>query len=219
MSYCALDEAFLGPVGVEPSRRPKKNRIAKDAPPPLPDQPTSETPAEHKDDLLVGAPTGPVNRLKAQDMTNFFPIPGDSDSWEKAFMMESDFSKTLPRPEIVAGKPTLWRQITPTAPPLPPSMGPSTVTATPPMPVPVDVWSDMNKRLDTLTKQLDNLTSTANTQSTSELFMFVAIGLLLLLAIDTILRFASTATTSQSGGSYIRTGKIIRDTFGRFRRR
>jgi hypothetical protein len=213
MSYCALDEAFLGPVGVEPARRPKKNRIAKDAPPPLPDQPTPEAPVEHKDDILIGPPTGPVNRLKAQDMTNFFPIPGESDSWEKAFMMESDFSKTLQRPEIVAGKPTLWRQIET---PQPQSQPLPTPTSTP-VGIPTDIWSDMNKRLDTLTKQLDNLTSTANAQSTAEIFMFIAIGLLLLLAIDTILRFASSVVQSPQTGGF-RT-KIIRDSFGRFRRR
>jgi hypothetical protein len=213
MSYCALDEAFLGPVGVEPSRRHKKNRIAKDAPAPLPDQPTPEAPVEQKDDVLVGAPTGPVNRLKAQDMTNFFPVPGESDSWEKAFMMESDFSKTLQRPEIVAGKPTLWRQV-----PAEPERVVHTPSPSPPVGIPTDIWADMNKRLDTLTKQLDTLTSTANTQSTAEIFMFIAIGLLLLLAIDTLLRFASSVVqnTTQTGG--FRT-KIIRDSFGRFRRR
>jgi hypothetical protein len=200
MSYCALDEAFLIPVDSgSTGKRPKKIRT-KDVPPPLPDQPT-ET-----DVGTVLKPDESAEPVKARDTTSFFPVPGESESWEKAFMMDSDFSKTLTRPEI-DGKSTLWRKIEQPL-PLPVSVGA-------PLSVPTDIWSDMNKRLDKLTKQLESLTSTSNTQSTSELFMFVAIGLLLLLAIDTILRFASMKST-QTGGH--RLLKIARDSLGRFRR-
>jgi hypothetical protein len=56
--------------------------------------------------------------------------------------------------------------------------------------------------LDVLTRQLENLTAPTQIQGTAELFLFVAIGLLLLLAIDTLLRFAVAAGTAvlQSGG-------------------
>jgi len=224
MSYCALDEAFLGPpAGVEVKRH-KKVR-PKEVPPPLPDVPESSE--KIKDDLMHGAPTGsstgPVNRLKAQESDSFFPLPGsdETDSWEKAFMMDSDFTKTLKQP--VAGEPTLWRQIQP-APPLPQPQNQNQGQVH--GPVPTNVWSDMNKRLDTLTKQLESLTSTTNTQSTAELFLFVAIGLLLLLFVDTLMRYA-TSIKSQSGGyrSYQSGGyqsggfrRLARDSFGRFRR-
>lgn len=212
MSYCALDEAFLGPPAGAEVKRHKKVR-PKEVPPPLPDVPSSE-----KVDVMQGPPTGPVNRLKAQESDSFFPLPGETDSWEKAFMMDSDFTKTLKQP--VAGEPTLWRQIQP-APPMTPMGAPPQVHAsvsqneshTP------TVWSDMNKRLDTLTKQLESLTSTTNNQSTAELFLFIAIGLLLLLFVDTLLRYAGSIKRGYQGG--YQTGgyhRIARDSFGRFRR-
>lgn len=224
MSYCALDEAFLGPpAGVEVKRH-KKVR-PKEVPPPLPDVPESSQ--KIKDELMLGSPTGPstgpVNRLKAQESDSFFPLPGsdETDSWEKAFMMDSDFTKTLKQP--VAGEPTLWRQIQP-APPQGPIGAPPQVHAsvsqnesqTP------TVWSDMNKRLDTLTKQLDSLTSTTNGQSTAELFLFVAIGLLLLLFVDTLMRYAGSIRRTDYQTSGYQTGgfrRLARDSFGRFRRR
>jgi hypothetical protein len=206
MSYCALDEAFLGPPeGLPAVKSRHKKQRAKDVPAPLPDSP--EPSDKIGDEIMLSPPTGPVNRLKGQDSNAFFPLPGETDSWEKAFMMDSDFTKTLQR-QPVAGEPTLWRQIPQTL-PVPP-----TVQATP-----TTVWSDVNKRLDTLTKQLDSLTSTANAQSTAELFLFIAIGLLLLLFVDTLLRYAATIKAKihpsyQSGGMR----RAFRDTLGRFRR-
>jgi hypothetical protein len=216
MSYCALDEAFLGPPAGAEVKRHKKVR-PKEVPPPLPDVPNSSE--KIKDELMLSPPTGtgtgPVNRLKAQESDSFFPLPGpnETESWEKAFMMDSDFTKTLSQP--VAGEPTLWRQIQP-APPQPEAVAKGQGQ-------PTTVWSDMNARLDTLTKQLESLTSTANSQSTAELFLFVAIGLLLLLFVDTLMRYATTIKSqSQIGGyrSYQSGGfrRLARDSFGRFRR-
>lgn len=225
MSYCALDEAFLGPSGsgLGPSpgegvKRHKKVR-PKEVPAPLPDVPES---SEKIDEVMHGPPTGPVNRLKAQESDSFFPLPGENDSWEKAFMMDSDFTKTLKK--SVAGEPTLWRQI-PSV-PLTSQASQPLASLTPQAPVPTSVWSDMNKRLDTLTKQLESLTSTANSQSTAELFLFIAIGLLLLLFVDTLMRYAATIKTPgfQTGGFQtggFQTGglrRMARDSFGRFRR-
>lgn len=205
MSYCALDEAFLGPPEGLPVVKARHKKVRpKDAPAPLPDSPESSD--KIGDEIMLSPPTGPVNRLKAQESNSFFPLPGETDSWEKAFMMDSDFTKTLQR-QPIAGEATLWRQIPPT-PPVPSPMTQAT---------PTTVWSDMNKRLDTLTKQLDSLTSTANSQSTAELFLFIAIGLLLLLFIDTLLRYASTIKAKpsyQSGGLR----RAVRDTLGRFKR-
>jgi hypothetical protein len=207
MSYCALDEAFLGPPD-SPVKRHKKVR-PKEVPPPLPDVPSSEK------STLQGAAEqdqGPVNRLKAQESDSFFPLPGETDSWEKAFMMDSDFTKTLKQP--VAGEPTLWRQIQPAPMEIPQAPVPQNHG------VPINVWSDMNKRLDTLTKQLESLTSTTNSQSTAELFLFIAIGLLLLLFIDTLLRYAGTIKRTDYQTGYQTGGfrRLARDSFGRFRR-
>jgi hypothetical protein len=167
---------------------------------------------------MLSPPTGTVNRLKAQESDSFFPLPGsnETESWEKAFMMDSDFTKTLTQP--VAGEPTLWRQIQPAP---PEAVTKPEAVAKVHAPVPTNVWSDMNTRLDTLTKQLESLTSTVNSQSTAELFLFVAIGLLLLLFVDTLMRYA-TSIKSQVGGyrSYQSGGfrRLARDSFGRFRR-
>lgn len=177
MSYCALDEAFLGPPAGTPSVKRHKKYRPKEAvvPAPLPDVPAG--PAIESEDVLAGSPSAPVNRLQATQGDNFFPLPG-SDSWESAFLMDSDFTKTVTqqKPESVAGKPTLWREI-------------PEVSS-----VPASVMADVNRRLDILTKQLESLNShqPSAAQGTAELFLFVAIGLLLLLAIDTLLRFATT---------------------------
>jgi hypothetical protein len=215
MSYCALDEAFLGPPAGAEVKRQKKVR-PKEVPAPLPDVPSSSE--KIGDDLMHGAPTGPVNRLKAQESDSFFPLPGETDSWEKAFMMDSDFTKTLKQP--VAGEPTLWRSIPP-APQVQPLVQPQVQPQASHPHAPTTVWSDMNKRLDTLTKQLESLTSTANSQSTAELFLFIAIGLLLLLFVDTLLRYAgSIRRTGYQTGGYQTGGfrRLARDSFGRFRR-
>jgi hypothetical protein len=85
----------------------------------------------------------------------------------------------------VAGKSTLWRNI--------PTPAAASASAFP---------SDIQKRLDALTRQLDSLSVGSPMQSTAELFLFIAIGLLLLLALDTLLRFATTIalTKAKHGG-------------------
>jgi hypothetical protein len=58
---------------------------------------------------------------------------------------------------------------------------------------------DVHQRLDALTRQLDSLTSASPMQSTAELFLFIAIGLLFLLAIDTLLRCATSVALAAKG--------------------
>jgi endonuclease V-like protein UPF0215 family len=84
-------------------------------------------------------------------------------------------------PVPVNGKSTLWRKIE--APVVSVTSAKTPVSATD---------TDVYKRLDMLTKQLEALTQVHPMQSTAELFLFVAIGLIFLLAIDTLLRFATT---------------------------
>jgi hypothetical protein len=143
-------------------------------------------------------------------LDDMFPLPGetaDTESWERAFMLEPDWTKTHSMKNIVGGTPaplngapTLWRQIPE---PIGLTSSPSSSMIEPMVPIP----SELNRRLDALTRQLESLTTPTPLQSTAELFLFVAIGLLLLLAIDTLLRYAtkmssSTRMSSVGGGKY-----------------
>lgn len=208
MSYCALDEAFLGPAeGILPVKRHKKLRPKETSVPvALPDvpgsvkvddiQPQVQPQVQSQDQLY-----GPNQALQAgQKSEEFFPIPGES--WESAFMLDSDFTKTIQRPDSsvpVAGLPTLWRES----------------AASQSVQVPT-IWTDVNQRLDKLTKQLDKLTMPTQNQSTAELFLFVAIGLIILLAIDTLLRFASSIRGPYESPVGIHTGGW-RPRFGKVR--
>jgi len=194
MSYCALDEAFLTASDQTPLKRHKKVRPK--VPGALPDVPQETT--EKVDDVLA-APISPPD-------VDFFPASGNpgGDSWETAFKVENDYAKTVQRPVFdVDGKNTLWRKIDNSAvAPVVPAHSMDAPTYNP------SLWKDINQRLDTLTKQLENLTvASPGPQSTAELFLFVAIGLILLLAIDTLLRFATAAkaspypTPSMAGGA------------------
>lgn len=95
----------------------------------------------------------------------------------------------LPRPDgavSVAGKSTLWRKVPVAAP---------------------AAAGDIHQRLDALTRQLESLTGahTANPMnSTAELFLFIALGLLFILAMDTLLRCATSialASRQRGGGA------------------
>lgn len=120
---------------------------------------------------------------------NFFPLPGETaepEEWAKAFTLEGSNMPLTPlqRPDgsvPVAGKSTLWRNI--------------------PVPSSEPVVSDIHKRLDELSRQLEALTTTPM-QSTAELFLFIAIGLIFLLAMDTLLRFATTVALAKQGGGF-----------------
>jgi len=146
---------------------------------------------------------GMVARLDSGGASQeFFPLPGETaepEEWQKAFTLEGS---NMPRPDgavSVAGKSTLWRNV-----PVPATPA---QTAAP-------IASEVGQRLDMLTRQLESLTAPTPMQSTAELFLFVAIGLLLLLAIDTLLRFAtSMASKQQSGGGGFRMGRGLRRHF------
>ncbi len=194
MSYCAFDEAFTGPVV------PKKSAKARTVPPQLagaPQQlPGSPPTQEEVPEAMRGSTDqGMVGRLDSGAASqDFFPLPGETaapEEWQKAFTLEGS---TVPRPDgavSVAGKPTLWRNVPVPAVPA--------QTAAP-------IASEVGQRLDMLTRQLESLTAPTPMQSTAELFLFVAIGLLLLLAIDTLLRFATSMASKQQSGGF-RTGR------------
>jgi hypothetical protein len=205
-TFCSLDEAFTGPVVAPPGDKKKKKtkdgKIAEGfVPSPLAGSPDP--------DRILGPSTAPepmrgppqthMGKLESEaSLGDMFPLPGstaEAEEWQKAFMLEgSQVPQPVPpkymRPDgsvPVNGGPTLWRQQAAAAAP---------VSAT-------VVSTDITKRLDQLTAQLETLTVGGGgtpVQNTAELFLFVAIGLLLLLAIDTLLRFATSMVTRQQSG-------------------
>lgn len=204
--FCSLDEAFAGPsVPVKKEKEKKRDKEKR-----------SEAPPEPKAPAFTQA-----SKPEATSSSfNFFPLPGetaDSEEWDKAFTLEGS---NLPRPDNsphvankqsqkptqivepeewatsfqmgsrpdnsvpVAGRSTLWREI-PTV-----QNPPSSFT------------SDINHRLDELARKLETFTTGSPMQSTAELFLFVAIGLIFLLAIDTLLRFATNIALATKRGGY-----------------
>jgi hypothetical protein len=215
-TFCSLEEAFMGPIVVPGQSKKKKRRdggsgvgIEHFVPAPLSSTPATKQEEETEADDVLQGPPGPTKKLQAggsSELDSFFPLPGetaDPEEWQKAFVLQPS---QIPQPLqqqmqhkavvpmlsngaiAVNGQPTLWRQIPePLSQPL----------AAAPVP------SEINKRLDALTRQLEALTTPTPLQSTAELFLFVAIGLMILLAIDSLLRFASGSMQSSrmDGGS------------------
>jgi hypothetical protein len=188
--FCSLEEAFSGPVNPGTAGKNKKKRQVKEGfvPGPLSGSPDPEKTVEP----VGGLATAPVGHPEAAAQQDMFALPGESaepEEWSKAFMLEGSqipqFRADGSSP--VDGKSTLWRKVpAPVGSPLGSSAEPT----------------DIHKRLDILTKQLESLTQVKPMQSTAELFLFVAIGLLLLLSVDTLLRFATAiaVASSQKGG-------------------
>lgn len=227
-TFCNLEEAFLGPIVVPGPSKKKKRRdgggggggvgIEQFVPAPLSSTPavTQEKEEQGTDDTMQGPPAG-NQKLQAggsSELDSFFPLPGETaepEEWQKAFVLQPSqipqplqqqlLRKTLV-PVAVNGQPTLWRQI-------PEPISQPVVAA----PVP----SEINKRLDALTRQLESLTTPTPLQSTAELFLFVAIGLMILVAIDSLLRFASGSMhggrISRGGGGRISGGRGWRGRF------
>jgi hypothetical protein len=225
MSFCALEEAFTGPPN--PSAPPlkfKKMKRAKGSvegftqgsgvPPALPTAPGQGIGGG---EVLAGPPPSmpPDESAAGVKMEDLFPLPGDTggaDEWQKAFTLEGSL---VPQPQglradgsvSVAGQPTLWRQVA--APPIVPYQRAPAGNGwiAPPAPLQTTdseslapIPTELSQRLDVLTRQLESLTAPTHLQGTAELFLFVAIGLLLLLAIDTLLRFAVAAGTAVMRG-------------------
>jgi hypothetical protein len=202
MNYCSLEEAFMG--AQPPPKFPKKKKTKEGfVPGPLAGQADPDRmamPPPPANDVLEGPPTSstPNDAVKLDEL---FPLPGDTgepEAWQKAFTLEGSQVPLQPQPRVdgsiaVAGQSTLWRSI-----PVPaPSVAVEKMATIP---------SDINQKLESLTRQLETLSTPTPLQGTAELFLFVAIGLLMLLAIDTLLRFAvmigSSGSRKMSGGGY-----------------
>lgn len=233
MAFCSLDEAFSGPqmggappptgrgVGDMKSSKKKKHREGF-APGPLmstpdPDRPAAPPPPAN--DILTGPPAerAPAESAGGVSLEGLFPMPGetgDIEEWEKAFTLEGSRlpPPAAPSPPVapppmvradgslsVAGQPTMWRQIAATG-----SGGTLSGMAAAGTERLSAVPSEINRQLENLTRQLESLTTPTPLQGTAELFLFVAIGLLILLAIDTMLRFAVSLSERRimAGGAY-----------------
>jgi hypothetical protein len=162
-----------------------------------PDRPAQRPPPAN-DILSSPASNGRLDSLSSSP-SDFFPMQGNNaepEAWQKAFLL-GDMSSSVQKPSFqVDQKPTLWRSITK---PVTSAIS-STSTAFVDTLAPITGPDEIGRRLDSLSKQLDSLTFVTPMQNTAELFLFVAIGLLLLLAIDTLLRYA-TATASATASS------------------
>jgi hypothetical protein len=218
MSFCALEEAFTGPPNpAAPPLRYKKMKRSKEGfsnsgvPAALPATPTPGG-RMSEGEVLAGPPPSlpPDDSAGGVKMDDLFPLPGNtggSDEWQRAFTLEGS-QIPGPGPAVrpdgsvsVDGKSTLWRQV-----PLPTPVV-SNGWITPPVAATPGVTdtlaaipTELSQRLDVLTRQLESLTAPTHLQGTAELFLFVAIGLLLLLAIDTLLRFAVSAGSAVMRG-------------------
>ena len=190
-AYCSFEDAFVVPTQI-----PKKKKVkAKDIPGNLdPDRISLRPPpvAEVLQSSSENVPTATANTI------DFFPLPGETagvDAWEKVFMLEPDWAKSHGLPSSSTdGKSNLWRSIPPVQHDKPDNQ-PSNPT-----------MAAMSEKLENLSRQLEMLSIPTTTQSTAELFLFVAIGLLILLIIDTLLRYATTIASSRImiGGKHMR---------------
>jgi hypothetical protein len=203
--YCSIDDAFNGPIMppgspamAKKKKKTKESMIGTQAVfvPGEPDR-FAEKPVA-SNDILESPQTQQAKSVSPNSDDRFFPLPGDTatpEAWQKAFMLEPDWTKTHNIPEqkyrpdgtvSVDGQPTLWKQV-PSYTPAPASVQ-IQQSATKNM---SENYPDLQKRLDELTQQIEALTIPTHLQSTAELFLFVAIGLVLLLAIDILLKYAT----------------------------
>ena len=148
------------------------------------------------DILSTPATNGRLDSIGSSS-SDFFPVQGNNaepEAWQKAFLL-GDMSSQVQKPVFqVDQKQTLWRSI--------PKQVTSAISSTSSAFVdtlaPITGPDEIGRRLESLTKQLDSLTAVSPMQNTAELFLFVAIGLLLLLAIDTLLRYATASATASA---------------------
>lgn len=212
--FASLEEAFQGDVVMQPGEKSKKKKSKERqfetfTPMPLQSSPDPDRPAAIAalPPPLKGPVQAQVVKLESQGATHdLFPLPGNTaepEEWQRAFMLGDSGAAAgvapVPpryvRPNgavAVDGQSTLWRNLPAPAP---------IAEAAPMSGSGGAVPADISARLDQLTRQLESLTTGTPMQSTAELFLFVAIGLLLLLAVDTLLRFSASLTKrKQMGG-------------------
>lgn len=195
-NFAPYDEGFA--VSEECSRlagvsnKKSKTKKKPSAVPPALDPVPSPGPPAMASQGGSGANLPPANG----PVTEGFALPGEtasSDEWEKAFTLAPS-STALAGFSGVDGAPSSWRKIPVPAPaPVPSS---SLVTSNNLLP-PISSSSlsnipyDIQRRFDLLAQQLEGITGSTPMQNTAEIFLFIAIGLLFILAVDTLLRFTT----------------------------
>ena len=197
----AFDEPLMAGVG---TKKPKKHR-KHDVPAALPGTPAASAPASASSSAvpepLQGAPkneTGapPQPSAASGATTEAFTLPGETasaDEWNQAFTLGPS-SVAFP----IDGQSTSWRRF------MAPAPAPAPVTPSSPV-TPISSSSlsnipyDIQKRFDQLAQQLEGLTAATPMQNTAELFLFIAIGLLFILGIDTLIRCAVQVALGRSG--------------------
>lgn len=215
--FASLEEAFQGDVVMQPGEKSKKKKSKERqfetfTPMPLQSSPDPDRPAAIAalPPPLKGPVQAQVVKLESQGATHdLFPLPGNTaepEEWQRAFMLGDSGAAAgvAPVPSryvrpngavAVDGQSTLWRHLPAPAPVAETALSASVGGGAGAVP------ADISARLDQLTRQLESLTTGTPMQSTAELFLFVAIGLLLLLAVDTLLRFSASLTRrKQMGG-------------------
>ena len=174
-AFCSLEDAFNGPE--IPGKKDKKSKKKEYVVPGVPEDKDVNVPDP------MGHPPATSSRPEPAASGDFFPVSGD---WSNGFTLEgSGIPAIRPDGVKVAGKPTLWRDV--------PVQAPTPTQAN---------QNDINRRLDALSRQLEALTTNVAAtpmQSTAELFLFVAIGLLFILALDTLLRCATSVAVARGG--------------------
>jgi hypothetical protein len=221
-AFCSIEDAFSGPVTKSKNKKSSRSGAGREnaVPGPLSGSPTSDSVPEP-----MGPPSSAMGKPDANGMAlqEFFPLPGDSaepDEWAKAFTLEGSQMPQIMRPDgpmpyggsrsgPAAAKPILWQspqstvmaKVTGALSNASPggTYGSALGSAGVPGYIGASGSGDINQRLDTLTKQLEALTTVTPMQSTAELFLFIAIGLIFLLAMDTLLRCATNIALSKAG--------------------
>jgi hypothetical protein len=214
--YASVDEAFamLTPdFEAQTAKMKAKERKKRQVPSALVSTPASAQQTEPSAVSSIQEPEiAPVTTAHlpaaATALNEAFSLPGETaspDEWTKAFTLApssiafSGFSGF----SGVDGKSTSWRKQ-----PVPIQSSSSSLQA---VPIASNSLSnlplDIQRRFDQLAQQLEGLTSSTPMQNTAELFLFIAIGLLFILAIDSLLRFAtSMVLRAQSGGRFKMSG-------------
>lgn len=196
-TFCELTEAFESLPKVQTLQTLQAQQ--KQTPAPLPGKPVqTDTPSPMTGALpsLSGKP----DSSEGAGSLDFFPLPGETAStedWTKAFLLGPS---SIPGLTNVSGGSTLWRQQQQQQ----PLITTSNDTTSPPVSLSSLPSStlDFQQRFEQLAQQLNSLTKTTPMQNTAELFLFIAIGLLVLLALDSLLRFATLLATATAKKGY-----------------
>ena len=204
-TFCELTEAFESLPKVQTLQTLQTLQTQqKQTPAPLPGKPVQTDTTPPSPSPMTGALpslSGKPDSSEGAGSLDFFPLPGETAStedWTKAFLLGPS---SIPGLTNVSGGSTLWRQ---QQQPLITTSNDTTpsVSSLPSLSSLPSSSLDFQQRFEQLAQQLNSLTKTTPMQNTAELFLFIAIGLLVLLALDSLLRFATLLATATAKKGY-----------------